>query len=153
MAAGGEEPTGLVQVHYQTLVDYCQVFISYLLSIGQGLPGTFREDFDQAWMPIQRCGDADLESRVSLPDSRHELGQVVLDVESEGQKVRNYNDSPNALAEEIRYGTRQVGPAEFQKRRGDLAKRTHLGQIPGYGPDAFVCRFNARAMRKQDEGT
>jgi hypothetical protein len=42
--------------------------------------------------------------------------------------------------------------AEFQECWGDLAKGAHLSQVPGDGPDALVRRFNARAMRKQDDG-
>src|SRR5215467_1834861 len=108
MAAGGEDPTGLVHTHYQILVEHCQVFITCLLSIKWRVLCTLRQDLSQAWMAFQRPRHADFESRVSLPDARDELGQVLLNMEPEGQEVGHHHDSLNALAGEVGNGARQV---------------------------------------------
>ena len=100
MAAGGEAPAGLVQNHYQTLVEHCQVFINALLSADQRLPGTLRENLDQARMAFQRRRDTDFQLRVSLPYCGKELRQVLLNVKSEGQEIGNYYDLPDPLADQ-----------------------------------------------------
>src|SRR5581483_6492779 len=134
-------PTGLVQTHYQTLVSCCQVIISLLFSINKRALGALQERLDQRRMAFQGRCDADVQGGMGILNRCNQFGQVSFQVEAEGQEIRQDDDLPDTPAGENRYGSGQIGLAEFEEGRLDLRERTQFGQIAGNEANPFIGGF------------
>ena len=60
-------------------------------------------------MPVKRRSAANLHILMHLRESIHHSRQVALQVNSQGQKVRNHQDMPYAAISEARHSLVQAG--------------------------------------------
>jgi len=60
-------------------------------------------------MPVERWSAANLHILMHLRESIHHPWQIALQVNSQGQKVRNHQDVPDAAIREARHGFVQGG--------------------------------------------
>jgi hypothetical protein len=80
----------------------------------------------------------------------HQPRQVALQMRSESEEIRDYDNVGHAARGQTLDGAREIGLAELQKRwfHGVPARRGHLSRDI---PHRLVGGFNPGAMRKDDE--
>ena len=122
-----------------------------LLHCGQRRPSAVEEGGDQRRMAFERGGHADLDDRMRLLGVRNEPRQVSFQVEAEGEEIGEDNDLGDAAIGESGDGAGQVGLAEFEESRLDVAEGAHFCEVTGDGANAFVGGFDTRAVGENNQ--
>jgi hypothetical protein len=84
-------------------------------------------------------------------DTRHNCGQVALQVGSQREEVRNDEDADDAAFGQTHNSAFEVWLAEFEECRLYMRERTGARQFSGYRADRLVGGLDARAMGEDDD--
>ncbi len=102
----------------------------------QRLVGTFFEYLAQGGMPFERRSHADVQAAVSEGQIVHQLRKIALEVDAEGQKIRQHDDARGALVNQRSDGGGEVGPPLFEEGGLDeieAALEAHGFRDPAHG--------------------
>ena len=66
-------------------------------------------------MPFERRSHADVQAAVSAGQIVHQLRKIALEVDAEGQKIRQHDDARGALVNQRSDGGGEVGPALLEE--------------------------------------
>ena len=100
-------------------------------------------------MSVERRRNPDLQILVSLGELLHDGGQVALQVNPQGEEVRDHQDAARAGIRQMRHGLGQAGPG-FQKGRLHAVESAGGGCRFRHGSYRFVGGWDAGSVRKDD---
>ena len=73
--------------------------------------GAVEESADEPGMSFERRRDSDLEARVGGGESGDDPGQIALQMNSQTQKIRNYDDATDPVRGQGGYRSTEIGSA------------------------------------------
>lgn len=102
-------------------------------------------------MPVKRRCDADLDTGMDAREVFDDPGQVSLQVQPQGQKVRNNQDPGHAFAVQPRNGFIQGGRIWLQEGNAGHVEAAVPRRIPGNGAYRLIGGFDRRAVGEDDD--
>ena len=103
-------------------------------------------------MALERRRHANIHTLMDAREAGHDFWKIALQVNAEGQEVRDNDDAFDVFSDQGCDGLREVRPSLFQECRfnqtGGAAVSAH-----GFRDAAhrFICGFDARAVCKNDD--
>ena len=123
--------------------------LTRLFPIDKRRLSAIKQNLCERRMPVQRWSDADLHILMCLGQLFHDGWQVALQVDSEGQEVRDHQDSGHPGIGQASHSLGQIG-SSFQKRGFDSFKRSRGCRRLRHNSDGFVGGWHTGSVRKDD---